>query len=373
LAISDWHECLRLLLEARRQRGAWPAIWDEPIERLMQATLRFSRPDGSPATVFDGPGPEPAGVTRLRDWANASKGTGVARVLGPWLRGEKNGDLAEELPAWTGSERVLAALRADGMATGDFLVVDHRDAEASCRFDLFGGGRSWLGPSWTIDGEAPTTSPPKPRSWISSQAAGLAEWSYRAGDTRITQSALLLRGRRLALLTVLFEDRAALPRDLQVRVSLPATIAAAPDQDRRAYRLTEPRKPGSALVLPIGLPCLAYPTDRGRFEVQESALVLKHVPAGRRCWLPLLVSWDPVRNRRRLHWRVLTVSERSRIVPPDRAFAARVSWGPNETYVIYRSLAPPAPRAFLGCQTPARFLVGLFTKEGVVEPILTVE
>ena len=132
----------------------------------------------------------------------------------------------------------------------------------------------------------------------------------------------------------------------------------------RAWLLAEPKRRGSAQVLPIGLPCLPYATDRGRFQVEGRELALTQAAEGRRCWLPLLVSWDPTRNRKAVNWRILTVSERSRAVSSDRAFAARVSWGRDETYVVYRSLGPPAPRAFLGYQTRARFLFGQFTTDG---------
>jgi hypothetical protein len=140
----------------------------------------------------------------------------------------------------------------------------------------------------------------------------------------------------------------------------------------RAVVLTAPKRRGSVQVLPIGLPCLDYPTDRGRFQVQGRELLLSQAPAGHRCWLPVLISWDPNRHRKSLHWRVLTVSERARPVRADRAFAARVSWGRDETYVIYRSLGSPAPRAFLGHQTRARFLLAQFTTDGEVRPILSV-
>jgi hypothetical protein len=89
--------------------------------------------------------------------------------------------------------------------------------------------------------------------------------------------------------------------------------------------------------------------------------------------MPLLVSWDGLRHRKRLSWRVLTISRDARICPPDEAFAVRMSWGLEETYVIYRSLAPPALRAFLGHQTRARFLVGRFTVEGAVEPLVSLD
>ena len=32
----------------------WPAHWDESVARLVIATVRFSRPDGSPAGDFNG-------------------------------------------------------------------------------------------------------------------------------------------------------------------------------------------------------------------------------------------------------------------------------------------------------------------------------
>lgn len=121
------------------------------------------------------------------------------------------------------------------------------------------------------------------------------------------------------------------------------------------------------------IPSLSYPSDRGAFQIDDGSVVLRQSPAGRRCWLPLLVSWDSHRHRKDPSWRVLSVSEKSPNVTADRAWAARVSWGRDETFVFYRSLAPPAPRAFLGHQTTARFLVGRFTSEGVVEPIWKLE
>jgi hypothetical protein len=190
---------------------------------------------------------------------------------------------------------------------------------------------------------------------------------------RVIQSALLLRGRRLALVAVLAESRAPAGPTSSMRLALPPMVAAAPMEACRGVVLTAPRKRGSVQVLPIGLPCLDYPTDRGRFLVEGRELVLNQAPPGRRCWLPLLVSWDSDRHRKTLRWRVLTVSERARAARGERAFAVRVSWGRDETYVIYRSLGPPTPRAFLGHQTRARFLLGEFTTGGDVKPIVSWE
>jgi hypothetical protein len=213
------------------------------------------------------------------------------------------------------------------------------------------------------------------RARLSEPGGELAEWAYRAGAARVTHSVLLLRKRGLALMSITVESPVALDSSQGFRLSLAPGVVAAEIDKSRAVALTGRGKRGSAQVLPIGLPALPYATERGTFALDEGAqnLVLKQSPAGRRCWLPLLVSWDRRRQRKRLHWRVLTVSEKSRAVPLDVAFAARVSWGRTESYVIYRSLTPPQPRTFLGHHTKARFLFGLFTPDGTVTPIVRIE
>jgi hypothetical protein len=190
---------------------------------------------------------------------------------------------------------------------------------------------------------------------------------------------LLFRGRRLALLGEQVEGKALPAQPLDAWYRLPPGITAEPIADSRGLLLRCPGKGTNAQVLPIALPALPYETERGQFRTladnngEMAGLGLRVAARGRRCWLPLLVSWDARRHRKRLHWRVLTVSEQSKACPPDAAFAVRVSWGRDETYVIYRSLARPALRAFLGYQTRARFLVGQFTGEGTVEPLVSVE
>jgi hypothetical protein len=371
LAISDWHACLRDLLGVKRSCARWPAHWDGPITRLVRASLRFARPDGSPATEFEQAQPNSGGDGILKKWVDAC-GLPVWEAAPGGTPAPTEDGAGQNHRAWGGSRRVLAALRADGPAASEFLVLDHRDGGAPCRLELFGAGRSWLGPAWTMDGQAAATTSPKPRIRVSDSAVEFAEWSYGAAELRVTQSALLLAGHRLALLSVLVESRSPLRSALSVRISLPPAVVATPIPARRAVVLSEPNKSGSVQVLPVGLPSLPYVTERGDFGAVDRTLVLTQAPTGRRCWLPLLVSWDSPRNRKSVHWRVLTVSERSRNVRVDRAVAARVSWGRGRSYVIYRSLTPRAARAFLGHQTQARFLVGRFTADGTVEPILKV-
>ena len=374
LAISDWHVCLEALREARRLSDSWPAGWDESVGRLIVATLRFSRPDGFPVGDFGASRRYPSPEATLRDWVNASRGTELAKHLRQWESSRvHDANFSPEAPAWEASGRVLAILRDQVRDTGDFVAVDHRVSGPSCGLELFGAGRSWLGPSWSIDAEAGANVRPKPGSRISISGSEVAEWSSRSGDARVTRTALLLAGRRIAILSALFEARSALPASVGYRISVPSAIAVEPLGDRRGFRLKSSGNRQSAVVIPIGLPALRYDTARGAFLATDDALVLNQAPAGRRSWLPLLVSWDSARNRKAVTWRVLTVSERQKAVRPGRAFAARVSWGRHESYVIYCSLGAPASRAFLGYRTSARFLIGMFTSDGNVTPIVKID
>jgi hypothetical protein len=377
LEVPRWHRCLEILAAARRQAGEWPDGCGAAIAGLAVATLRFARPDGTPVMQAD----DGYATSRIppgwvsADWMDWYQGTGIERVLGWWfgLKSRTGGVVPPPLPTWSAADRVLAMLRLDWLPGGDFLAVDHRDPLAACRLELFGKGRSWLGPHWTGNLGGPT-SRPRPSRWFSGGLADLIEWSYRADRIRVTRSAVMLRARRLALLSVLAERRESTwDAEPEWRLSMPSPVQAGPLESSRALVLGEPGRRGAAQAVPIALPCRPYLTERGSFRVADGALVLRQAPAGRRCWLPLLVSWDNERQRRTLDWRVLTVSERSRPVPPDRAFAARVSWGRQETYVVYRSLGPPARRAFLGHQTGARFLVATFDEDGDLEPLLTVD
>ena len=300
---------------------------------------------------------------------------GESRVIGWWHSLPNSPAVPPPLPAWSSATQVLATLRESWLRPGDLLALDHRQPQAATRFELVGSGASWLGPTWSLIGSERLARAPQPVTWHTDSVSDLAEWSYRQGGFKLTRTAVMLRGRRMALLADQVDGKALTGQPLEVRFTLPQAVTTEAIADSRGLLLRSPRARSSAQVLPLALPALPYETDRGRFCAlpDASALSLGLVPRGRRCWLPLLVSWDPARHRKRLSWRVLTVSERSGACPPDVAFAVRVSWGREDTLVIYRSLAAPASRAFLGHQTKARFLIGRFTTEGIVEPLVSVD
>jgi hypothetical protein len=375
MSIPDWWRCVRGLAEARQSRPGWSKKVDRQALALLRSLLRFSRPAGTPTTDFDSVEPNDGCQSSLAHLARAYPRSGEARVIGWWLSLPDSLHVPPPLPAWSSSRHVLAVMRGGWQKSDDLLVVDHRGREPHSRFELMGSGCSWLGPDWRLAKTVAGSSRARPASWISSSVADLLEWSYRSSGFRITRTALLLRGRKLALLGDQIDGKVLPGKPLETEFDLPAGVTAEPIPGSRGLLLRCSSGRTTAQVLPIALPAASYETERGEFRVLDdhSRLKLSHTARGRRCWLPLLVSWDPRRQRKRLSWRVLTVAQDSKVCASDVAFAVRVSWGRDDTLVIYRSLGSPAPRSFLGYQTKARFLVGRFTSEGNVEPLLSLE
>ena len=154
LPIADWHICRQELREARRSRPGWPAEWDDAAVKLVIATLRYSRPDGSPAGDFGERGSTRPPEKVVREWLTALEGSAAAEYLRRWQKSRKRDvEFSPEVPAWDVSPGVLSVLRDQTTGGGDFVAVDHRKSGLPFRFELFGSGRSWLGPSWVIEGE----------------------------------------------------------------------------------------------------------------------------------------------------------------------------------------------------------------------------
>jgi hypothetical protein len=373
MSVSEWVDGLRALYRAVELRPmGWPDRFDARVEGWFRATLRLMRPDGTPV-FHEGPASRSRPEELLRGWAGRLSDPGLATVVDWWFPPSRRPRHAPPpLPADARPDRPLASLRANWARDGDLVAVDHRKAGTKTDVEVFGQGRPWVGPTWVTGPTDLAASGARPTLWVTHSSADVLEWSCRVGSGRLTRTVVMLRGRRIALLGEQWDG----PGDpAEMRLSLAAGVSAKPMADCRGLALVPTRGRSSARVFPLGLPRPPYPTERGRFTCEGRDLVLRQEAAAgsRRVWRPLLVSWDPARNRQGVQWRTVTVAEKSRACPPGVAFAARVSWGRDETLVVYRSLGPPGLRSFLGHQTRAKFLIGLFSAEGDVEPLLKVD
>jgi hypothetical protein len=381
--IPLWVEVLSRLADARRLQGGWPPEVDARIARILESCLRFSRVDGTPATCT-------ATLTAASARARASlyqywrdvfepAGEGSARVIETWFPAPNATETAlpPPLPSWSAVDRPLASLRANWRTDGDFAVVDHREPGGSTRFELTGGGTPWLGPDWQDTWPETTTrvsrSSPRIVASVSDSRADLLEWSYKTGTTPGLRTAVLLRGHRLALLGQQVEGQDPDSPRVSTSWGLGPMVTARPSKTARTLFLKARGRKSSAQLVPVGLPCLPHATDRGELASADGRLRLSQARTGPRNWLPLVVSWDPARHRQRVEWRGLTVTEEGRICDSQTAVAYRIRWGLDETIVIYRSLANPAVRAFLGHQTRARFLIGLFSTEGALKTLIALD
>lgn len=374
LAVGDWMACLGVLDETRGEsEEAWPTEFDARIEGFFLQVLRFCRPGGVPAFESCSAAGGTGGL--LGRWADRLSDPGLRTVVDWWFPTRTRRHAPPPLPAAAHAQVPLAVLRADWSARGDFVAIDHRVPGAASRLELFGLGQAWLGPSWTAGEPAVPTAGargarPRLVRWVSNSSADLAEWSFAAGGSRVVRSALLLRGRRLALLA----DQVDGPEPLQaMRLAVREPLVPEPAAGDHSIVLSSgPRRP-TARLIPLDLPFRSLPTDRGSLQVDGRDVVLRQRKERKRGWAPLLVSWDGLRNRKSLLWRSLTVTERGRICTSEEAVAYRVAWGRDESLVVYRSLGAIAPRAFLGHQTSARLLVGVFNRDGEVEPIVKLD
>jgi hypothetical protein len=367
LPVSLWWPALALLNDVRRRHPrVWTKALNTQIEGFVRAALRFSRPDAS--ACFGEKESDFVRETLLSAWAAQVSDPAIERVVRWWFPNTQRrhpGLTAPPLPAYSCSDRALAVLRPDWTERGDLIAIDQRDPAKGCLLELRALGHSWLGPGWE-SGSAIGRA--RPVRWMTGPYADYLEWSFQAGSTRVIRSAILLRGRQLALLA---EQHERIRGGAEIRLEIAPGCAPEHVPGSRAVRLGAGRS--SVRILPLGLPPSPYPTDRGSFDIEENRVVLRHNSNESRLWMPLLISWAPGRNRKDVRWRVLTVSEKSRAVPQSVAFAVRVSWGLNDTIVIYRSLARPGLRAFLGHHTRSQFLIAEFSRQGDIYPLLEVE
>ena len=292
----------------------------------------------------------------------------LARVIAWWRPSSPIADeiegVAPPLPTETWFDRPLAILRPDWTPRGDSLAVDHRTLGPTSSIEVAGRGATWLGASWTSPTLAGEITRAEATYWTSGPFADAYEWSFRAGPTQVTRSAVLVRGRALAIL-LQTESGVSGPVG-EVRWSIPSGVEVESDPSSRALILSSGRGKPKARISPLGLPESNYPTDRGSLTFEGREVVLRQTTEGPNRCLAVMVAWD---KKPPTTWRTLTVAEKSSTCPPSTAFAARASYRPGQGgLLIYRSIGPSGLRSVLGHQTQARFLVAGFTPSGDVRP-----
>ncbi len=124
----------------------------------------------------------------------------------------------------------------------------------------------------------------------------------------------------------------------------------------------------SGCVMPLALSEWRSPHSRGRLAEGR----LSQSVTGRALYAPLWIDLEPNRKRAPRTWRQLTVACQREIVPPEQAVAYRIQVG-TEQWIVYRSLADPQARTFLGLHVTSEFLAARFQPAGEPEYLVEVQ
>ena len=267
LPIRDWPRCLEVLAGAWRRgtgrraaRGrspdsCWPPCGSRGRTAAYPSPSRA--PGGEAGAWLPGIGPTGTAGRGSRESSAGGSTPGAGPDPGPGRTRLR--------PCPPGRRRTgcWRSSAPTGSPTGDFLAVDHRDPRSPCRFELRGAGRTWLGPEWGdgMNGPDGSASRPRPVRWLTGSMADLIEWTDRRDGVRTTRSALLLRGRRLALISTLAERRGATwDADPMLRLTTPAGRRGRADQGvprpgpRRTGSSRRGARPADRPALPARIP-----------------------------------------------------------------------------------------------------------------------
>ncbi len=270
----------------------------------------------------------------------------------------------------------LLVSRTRWSADADSLVIAHQTAIPAIEFAAF--GRRVFSGTWDfrvrIDG-ADVDLPGECDAvcWFSDADADFVElqWTTDPGLV-ICRQAMLTRGDHQLVLA----DAVSAPSRPEARVEIETSLPLATGSTGKTLR------PGRELRLqangvplrcfPIGLPMDHLLRGNGSLESESDRLVVRHSGVGA-AYAPVLFDWHPQRRESAADWRNLTVTEDGRRLGPEAAAGCRIRLGKRQL-VVYRNLnASKAKRAVLGHHHDHESVIGRFTSDGEVDPLVLVE
>jgi hypothetical protein len=363
LDLEVWENQIDCVVSAN-QVHKLPRSIQARLEAWFWRLLHFTRTDGS--LLFGPKGRSVARIARIQGMAESAIDPAFSRVFDNWFpqkTTKRRSTVAPPSASRSDPSKVFAALRSSWDKESEIIAVDQRVTTRPPRIELFANEQSWIRGNWIAGGDL-KVGPAKTNRWQTGAYADYLEWSFKAGPTKITRTAVVLHFRGVALLAQQEEG----PATSGLALPIAETTAATLDATQRYVALTSGRS--KARLIPLNLPALPYATDKGTLTIDDHHARLTNGQPGRRRWLPMLATW----GKPPTIWRSCTVTENMKICDPDVAFGVRVGWGlKDDGLLIYRSLTKPALRCVLGYQTRARFLIGRFTPDGNVVPLLTVD
>ena len=279
----------------------------------------------------------------------------------------KNGHLPN--PSEHSEWAELAILRSDWSRNSAFCVVGFNDA--TVRTELAIADTVLLSgqdiPELTVDGQpANIESTWEEVCWESDDDIDYVELeaTYDNG-IKVQRQVLLAREDRFFFTADAIVGNSNANMDYKRVLPFTNAISAKSADETREESLHAKRRIGT--VMPLALPEWRVSSHRG--EYKNGRLRQSTKASGMYC--PVFIDLDEKRKRRSITWRQLTVAEKLEIVGPEVAVAFRIQIG-DENWIVYRSIAKPANRTFLGQNHTTEFLVARFV-EGELELLIEVQ
>jgi len=209
--------------------------------------------------------------------------------------------------------------------------------------------------------------------WFSDADADYVEfqWPNELGLTVCRQLLLTRRDHQLVIAdAVAAPGRPDLPLEVESALPLADGVTAEARRPSRELRLDAAGLP--IRVFPIALPPERIESAPGSLDAEGQGLRQRRSGHGG-VYLPAVFDWNPKRREAFAEWRSLTVTEDRRRLGPAEASAHRLRVGARQLLVYRGQNGSKVKRTVLGYHHGSESVIGRFTSDGDVEPLVLVE
>lgn len=236
--------------------------------------------------------------------------------------------------------------------------------------------------SLQINGKQPRpASPWQAVCCESNECYSYSEWEmHLAGDYRIERRCILVPDEKILLLgdTVRKKNSSQELKTQKIEyisnIQMNPKLTCTPSQDGGVFihpnaNNDSPSKP-IAHIIPFFFENIA--ATQKTSQHYEDAVQTVFSKTGTALFAPLLIDYDPVRMKKPVIVRRLTVAKQGTSVPNDDALGFRVQLGKDQ-FIVYQTLNEKAVRTVLGLHLISDFVLGKFYKETGPQTIVGIE
>lgn len=303
----------------------------------------------------------------------------VASDEGEPVRGKLRRSLEEDVSeskraSFQSDETRVACLRTNWSPKADLVAIRHDAAMPTIDISL--RGQPVFRGAWELDvrrnGRLVEFAPEwKATCWFSDDDADYLELQQILADGTHIERQLLL-SRKLHCLVLADCVSHTGDEALELRSRLPVVTGLIPHNETATRECWLERDVLAVRAFPLALEDDRLHRANGSLIATDFAIELRQT-SSKGLFAPLVLDWNPKRANAPADWRKLTVSEDGKSVGIGHASGHRLRIGDHQI-VVYRSLLRNDElRTVLGYHTAHETMIGLFDKDGDIQPLVLVE